>query len=271
MIKLFLPMLAMGLLLLYLFQDKLLFFPLPLSEAARRQFAPYQLVIEHNGIKLHGWFVDGEVSPQRPLLVYYGGNAEEVSANLLQLERFNKRIGAFLYMNYRGYGDSEGVPGQQALFQDALYVLDKLMIRKGIDPIQVVLMGRSLGTAVAVYVASRRPVQRMILVSPFDKLLNVAKYHYPWLPVRLLLKYPFDSQALAAEIAVPVLILIGGEDRIIPAKFSLALSRQWRGPVHQVTIKGASHNDISAYGEYWQAITAFLDSGADLPDDLAGR
>jgi len=258
MLKVIVLALAMGLLFLYLLQDTLLFFPQPVADEYRRQFASHEVTMEHQGVRLQGWFVDGEVSALRPLLVYYGGNAEEVSGNLGAMDRFSNRIGAFLYMNYRGYGDSEGKPSQQSLFQDAAFVLEQLMLREGIEPAQVVLMGRSLGTAVAVYVASRYAVQRVILVSPFDTLLHVAQHHYPYLPVRLLLKYQFDSSALAPTIAAPALILIAAQDRIIPEKFSLNLSRQWGGPVDVVTIEGAGHNDISTYASYWQAITAFL-------------
>jgi hypothetical protein len=161
-------------------------------------------------------------------------------------------------MNYRGYGDSEGKPSQKALCSDALYILDTLTARESIALENVVVVGRSLGSGVAVDVAAHRPVRGVILITPFDSLLNVARHHYPYLPVRLLLRHPFDSAALARTLKIPALVLMGDQDDIIPNAHSLSLTRRWGGPVETVMIEGVGHNDIQTNERYWRAINRFL-------------
>jgi pimeloyl-ACP methyl ester carboxylesterase len=245
-----------GSLLLYFFQERLIFFTQKVWLPERSRFAKYEITIDHRGTCLRGWFIKKSVSKSSPLIIYYGGNAEEVSVNLTALHRF--KAGAFLYMNYRGYGESEGSPSEKALFEDALYILDHMIRKENIDPHQVILMGRSLGSGVAVHVASCRKVSRVILITPFDSLLNVAKYHYPFFPVDLMLKHRFDSISLAPGIKIPALFIMGKKDQIIPNRYSLNLMEKWGGPVESVTIAGASHNDIDFFREYDQAINRFI-------------
>lgn len=257
------PVVIIGGLLLYLFQDMLIFFPQPTLPRNRAQFAPYELTIGHEGKRLHGWFVPGDVTPKRPLVVYYGGNAEEASGNLWDLSRFE--AGAYLFMNYRGYGDSEGKPSEKHLCRDALHILDTVAAREHIPLEHVVLMGRSLGAGVAVYVAAHRAVRGVILITPFDSLLNVARHHYPFLPVKFLLRHPFDAAALAPGVKIPALVLMGDRDEIIPNQMSDRLFRHWGGPVDAVVIAGVGHNDIQSDRGYWQAVNAFLSAEGKLP------
>ena len=255
-LKIVVPVVIVGILLLYVFQDAMIFFPQSIPSPNRSAFADHTLTITHEGLQLHGWYVPGTVRRDRPLLVYYGGNAEEVSGNLEDLPQVT--AGAYLLMNYRGYGDSDGKPSQRALCRDALFILDTVTGREDIPLEHVVLMGRSLGSGVAVHVASRRAVRGIILVTPFDSLVNVARHHYPFLPVGLLLKHPFDSAALAPDIMTPALMITGGQDDIIPAPRSARLARLWGGPVETVEIQGGGHNDLQLDAAYWNAINCFL-------------
>lgn len=254
--KILIPLVIIGVALLYVFQDTLIFFPQPIPLQNREPFAAHVLTLEHEGQQLQGWYVSGAVSESRPLVVYYGGNAEEVSGNLWDMARL--QAGAYLFMNYRGYGDSQGKPSQKNLCRDALYILDTLVARENIPMNHIVLMGRSLGSGVAVYVAAHRPVRGVILVTPFDSLLNVARHHYPVLPVRFLLKHPFDSAALAPGVKMPALVIIGNQDNIIPNRRSTQLAEVWGGVVDTVVIDGAGHNDIQLDHRYWEAINSFL-------------
>jgi len=246
-------------LLLYFFQERMIFFPQPTAPGIQGRYASHAFTIRRGEIHLKGWFFNNRIGPDQPLIVYYGGNAEDVALNFSTLDRFATR--SFLFMNYRGYGGSEGRPSERALCEDALFVLDTVLVAEGIDPGHVVLMGRSLGSGVAVYVAARRRVGGVILVTPFDSLIHVAQAHYPVFPVRLMLKHRFDSASLAADINTPALFLTAANDQVVPVRLANNLQRVWGGSVTALTVPGTDHNTIETEAAYWEAINAFLRSG----------
>lgn len=240
----------------YFFQSKLIFFPQKTPALMEQALKAYEVKVTNQGRDLYGWFVDETVSENARLIVYYGGNAEEVSGSL---EEARENIDAsLLFMNYGGYGKSQGRPSEQRLLADALAVFDRIIVGRGIDPSRVILVGRSLGTGAAVHVAARRQVGGLVLVTPFDSLANVAKGIYPFLPVGKLLRHRFDSVALAPEIEAPMLAVIAERDEIIPTTNSLNLINVWGGPVETLVVKGASHNDISGFPAYWSGIKKFV-------------
>lgn len=249
---------ACGLSLVYWFQGALIFFPQALPQSVLASFSDLEYRVRNGEVELRGWLVRRPVTADRPLVVYYGGNAEDVAGNLRMLDRFPSN--ALLFMNYRGYGGSEGRPTEGHLFDDALHILDTVTRDLGVDTDRVVLMGRSLGSGVAVHVAGKRRIRGVILVTPFDSLVSVARRHYPILPVGLLLRHRFESDALAPDIAAPSLMLLAGRDEIIPRKSSLALAERWGGPVRTVTVEEATHNDIESFPVYWREIDRFLSS-----------
>jgi pimeloyl-ACP methyl ester carboxylesterase len=254
-LKIALPLVLVAGGLLYIFQEAFIFFPQGLPPGRRESLAAHEVIFEREGVRLHGWWLKGAVSAARPLVIYHGGNAEEVSGSLEDRRRMP--IGAFLAVNYRGYGASQGKPSEAALAEDALFVFDQVTAA-GIPPEHVVLMGRSLGSGVAVHVASRRNVRGVILVTPFDRLVNVARRHYPFLPVGLLLRHRFDSLDRAPAITAPLLALMGSADDIIPNPLTRNLVAAWGGPSRLVTVPGAGHNDIHLDERYWSAIGEFF-------------
>ena len=126
------------------------------------------------------------------------------------------------------------------------------------DRSRVIAMGRSLGSGVAVYLASMRPVSSVILVTPYDSILKVAQRHHPYLPVSALLTYRFDSESRAPAIHAPLLMLTAGNDQVIPRPHSDALYAAWGGPKTRVDIAAADHNSLEAYPAYWNGIAEFL-------------
>ena len=246
-------------LLLYFFQERMIFFPQPTTPGYKERYAGHVVTIRHGEVSLKGWFFKDRISEDQPLIIYYGGNAEDVSLNLTSLDRFAAR--SFLFMNYRGYGGSDGRPSEWALCEDALFVLDTVLKREGIDPAHVILMGRSLGSGVAVYVAARRNVGGVILVTPFDSLAHVASAHYPIFPVDLMLKHRFDSASLAPDINVPALFVTAANDQVVPVRLANKLEQVWGGPTVSVTVAGTDHNTIETSPVYWEAINTFLCSG----------
>src|SRR5215471_9260085 len=208
-------------LLMWLFQERLIFFPRPLeSRPAPRANLEEVAITAADGSKLRGWLVKGAGAPA-PLLIYFGGNAEEVSWLVEVAEKFAGW--SLLLVNFRGYGESEGRPSESALFADALAIYDFAKNRPDVNPERIVAMGRSLGTGVAVHLAAERKLRGVILVSPYDSMVAVGSRHYPFLPVSLMLRHRFDSLSRAPRIDAPLLALVAGDDRIVPPQHSRAL------------------------------------------------
>ena len=247
--------------LLYLLQDRLIFHRQPLPESVERRVAALSGTVEleitaPDGTRLHGWLRHQCAFPPRGLVIYFGGNAEEVSAQIVDAAALAPWSVAAL--NYRGYGRSEGTPSQAALTADALLVYDRLAARADIDAERIVVFGRSLGSGVAVQLAARRPVRALILVSPFDSLRSIARKTYPFVPVTAMLRHPFDSLALAPRIAAPLLVLAGERDHLIPPAHSRRLADLWAGPHRFELVAEAAHNDIHVAPRYWPAMQEFL-------------
>jgi pimeloyl-ACP methyl ester carboxylesterase len=230
---------------LYATQRSQIYFPTPESESAVAQ----ALWIESAGERLKVWAVE---RPGPRALVYFGGNADDVAGHI---ETF---VAAFpehsLYLvNYRGYGGSSGRPSETGLVKDAIAVFDHVKLHHT----DVSVMGRSLGSGVAVQLAAVRPVSRLVLVTPFDSLVNVAKEYFRWLPVGWLLKDRYESASRAREVKAPVLIVIAGEDEIIPERRSRALTAAF-APVQVVVVPGVGHNTLDLLPQYLDSVARFL-------------
>jgi pimeloyl-ACP methyl ester carboxylesterase len=208
-----------------------------------------------DGARLRGWIVPGTVGSP-PAVLYFGGNAEEVSWTLAD-QRW-PRGWAIVAVNYRGYGTSEGKPGERELSADALTIYDALAAREDIDPRRIVVFGRSLGSALATHVAAERPVAAAILVSPFDSLVAVGRGHYPWLPVSLLLRHRFEVVDAARRTRAPLLAIVADSDSIIQRERSRVLYGAWAGAKTWQLVAGADHNSLGAFEAYWEGVERFL-------------
>jgi pimeloyl-ACP methyl ester carboxylesterase len=240
-------------LLMYLAQDSLIFHPQPLAEAKRlalsQRGAVESLFVDAaDGTRLHAWHVKGD-----SLIIYFGGNAEEVSWMLEETARRTPGTG-WLLVDYRGYGSSGGSPSEKALIEDALRWYDQMSHQYK----TIHVFGRSLGTGVAVQIAAQRPVAGVILVAPFDSLVEVGKRHYPFLPVNWMLKHRFDSVAVAPKIAAPLLCIVATDDEIIPVAHAKRLYEAWGGEKRWIGLEGAGHNSTDNAANYWTSIVAFL-------------
>ena len=249
-------------LLLVAFEGALLFHPTSLSASEAERLAALPAVeplsIDVEGATLRGHFVHGEGEAPRPTLLYFGGNAEPVWRRVgvpatERIRRYNR-----VYVSPRGYDRSSGEPSADALLADALAMYDHVAAREAVDPAAIVPWGLSLGSGPAVHVASERDVDRVVLLAPFDRLAAVAAGHYPLFPVRLLMRNDIDSASKAPGIDVPVLVVHGEEDRIIPAARGRALAERWAGPVELRLLPGVGHNDLSTHPDTQSAIDDFL-------------
>ena len=246
--------------ILWFAQERLLFLPQPAGPAPRPP-AGWSLedvsIRATDGTLLAGVLLKPPID-KPPLVIYFGGNAEEVTAYSGQAAaRYGPR--AVVMVNYRGYGASGGKPGETAMIADALTIHDWVMRRSDVDTARIAAHGRSLGAGVAVRLAAARPVRCAILTSPYDSLVAVARSHYPWAPVGWAMRHRFDSLAAAASLRIPALMLIGERDDIVAPERSESLARAWAGPVEFVRLAGRGHNDLDLDARYAGAVSAFLD------------
>ena len=177
---------------------------------------------------------------RREAILYFGGNAEDVSSSLPRLERaFPDR--ALYLMHYRGFGGSSGGPSEAALVADALALHDHVAPAHG----SIVAVGRSLGSGVAIQLAAARAVDGLVLVTPFNSVLELASDLYPWLPVDWLLRDRFESWRHAARVTVPTRFVVAERDDIVPIASSDRLQRHFRADlVTRVRIPGSDHITI---------------------------
>lgn len=191
-----------------------------------------------------------EVRGHRAVL-YFGGNAEDVSLSIDELER--SFPGASVYaLHYRGYGGSGGSPSEKTLTADARSLFDHVSGQHD----DIVVVGRSLGSAIAVQLAATRPVHRLVLVTPFHSLSELAARSFPWIPVRWLLQDEYESWQHAASVKAPTTIIIADRDEVIPAGSAAALASAFPSetPVQVVTLEGAGHNTLSGDERYLAAL-----------------
>ncbi|MSQ54667.1 MAG: alpha/beta hydrolase [Betaproteobacteria bacterium] len=250
-------------LVMFFFQDRLIFFPRSLEPARREMLLRRAPAVEEislqatDGTKLHGWLAKPAASGRFPLVIYFGGNAEETSWIIDDPDR--PKGWAWLAMSYRGYGLSEGSPGESALVADARLAYDIAAARPDVDPARIVAYGRSLGSGVAVQLAAARKVAGVILVTPYDSLVSVARHHYPYLPVSFMLRHRFDSMLYAPALDVPLLAIAGERDNIVPPAHAKRLADAWKGPKRYVELRGADHNDIAGHPDFWRLKREFLE------------
>ncbi|UXY53757.1 alpha/beta hydrolase [Pseudomonas tohonis] len=224
---------------LFVFQRALLYFPQP--RAVQAPESTLELPVAEGRL-----VVTVRPRPGADALLYFGGNAEDVSMNLEQL------AGAFpdhaLYlMHYPGYGGSSGEPGEALILDDAQRLFDHIHPEHP----RVAVVGRSLGSGVAVQLASQRPVSRLVLITPYDSIENVAAGRFPWAPVRWLLKDRYRSADVAGALRVPTLLMLAGDDQVIPRASSDRLAASFAPGVARLEVlAGAGHNDISLHPRY---------------------
>ena len=192
-------------------------------------------------------------------LIYFPGNSEhywedpDILAAMLPEH-------TLYFPHYPGYGRSEGSPSQTAFFNLALRLYDTVAPRHR----QVDVIGRSLGSGVAVYLAAHRPVGRLVLITPYDSITALGQRRYPIFPVRLIIKDPFESLRYAPEVKAPTLILLAEHDRVIPHRNSRHLIDNLRQSSVTVRIlPGSDHTDILDHPDFAKVLEKFLEATDD--------
>ena len=252
---------------LYLLQERMIFFPRSL-EGDPQGPGVEAASVQRGAVTLRGWVVNGDSNG--PLLIYFGGNAEEVSG---LAGTFAKLDAVVVLMNYRGYGASDGKPTAADLIDDAAAVVEAMVAKFGQvesadgQPVRtqarpVILFGRSLGSGIAALAARSPQVDGLILLSPYRSIADIAAHRFPIMPVRRLLRHNIDATLALGALPQRVLGLHARRDRVVPAAESQALLALLSPPPQVVEFQG-EHNIPLETPTVWAAIKAFLESVAD--------
>ena len=231
---------------LYLNQRRLIYMP----ESSRPVRQAPDFVLPQDGVMLRGWVVN---PGKTRALLYFGGNGERIED---LREDFSSGFPdrTIYLLPYRGYGASSGEPSESALIDDALALYDEVARHHT----GVAVIGRSLGSGVAVQLAARRPLERLVLVTPFDSLQRVAQDAYPYAPVSWLLKDRYESWRFAGQVHCPVLVLRAADDQVIDPARTAVLVASFGALPEELVIAGAGHNTIQNDPAYQRALDAFL-------------
>ncbi|MCX8026506.1 MAG: alpha/beta hydrolase [Thermodesulfovibrionales bacterium] len=247
--------------LLYLYQDKLIFLPTyTLTSTPKDAGLDYEEVyfITQDKLTLHGWFIPSDKSSL--VILFSHGNGGNISHRIEKIKMLNTiGLSVFIY-DYRGYGKSTGKPTEQGTYLDALAAWDYLINTIGIKANQIILYGESLGSAVSIDLATKVPAFAIINEGGFTSLKELAQHVYPYLPARYLCKYEYDSLKKISGLKRPNLIIHSIDDEIVPFAMAKRLFDNATEPKVLISLSGG-HNDsfYVSRKEYLQGIKDFLD------------
>ena len=206
-----------------------------------------------DGVRLHGVYLPARLAgaSAQSVILAFGGNAwnGEVLATYLRAQIPDRDI---LVFHYRGYAPSEGFPSAKSLMQDALAIYD-FAVREMAPP-GIIAVGISIGSGPASHIARHRKLTGLVLITPFDSLRSLARDHYWWAPVRLLLRHEMEVARLLAPVETPVAIIAAERDLIVPPRRTEALRKSIRRLVFDRTVRGAGHNDLYDRPEFAAAL-----------------
>lgn len=217
-----------------------------------------------DGLELAAWFIRPLSDPSATLIVF-NGNAGNRSNRLPLGTALADSGHAVLLVDYRGYGGNPGSPSESGLAKDARAALAYLQSRDDVDPRRIVYFGESLGAGVATALAAEEPPAALVLRSPFPSLVAVARVHYRFLPVSLLLRDRYPLRDQISEVPAPVMVILGTADDIVPPGLSRDVYGAVSEPKTLLTIDGVGHNSFELLSgeEMIDGITSFL--GTSLP------
>jgi fermentation-respiration switch protein FrsA (DUF1100 family) len=240
-----------------IFENRLVYHPVPYPvgdwEPAGLTFEDAEFVAD-DGTELHGWYVP-HTNP-RAVVLFLHGNAGNISGRSQLLRRMHSLDLAVLALDYRGYGRSAGSPTEAGVLADAKAARAWLATKAGIKQYELILWGESLGTGLAVELATEG-ARGLILESAFTSLPDVGAYHYPWMPVRLLMRNRLRSIDKISQFNGPLLQSHGDGDTVIPYELGRRLHEAANEPKEFITIPGADHNDPRS-SRFWQAVEGFV-------------
>ncbi|WP_133130653.1 alpha/beta hydrolase [Legionella yabuuchiae] len=242
------------LLLTYIWQRSLIYLPIKkapkLSEFHAEDMQEVQITTA-DGLSLLSWYKPAQ--NDRPTFLYLHGNAGHIGYRVpLIRDYMNEGYGVFL-LEYRGYGGNPGQPTEQGLYEDGRAAINYLL-QQGVKPSRIVLFGESLGTGVATKIATEQQVCAVILQSPFTSLVELSRYHYPWIVLKPWDR--FESLSRIDAINAPILVAHGKQDHIVPFKQGIAIYEQAKEPKKMIVLE-RGHNDLWSHA-YSKQVHAFV-------------
>lgn len=248
-------------------EESLVFRPQPIDQHHLKTLAAAGRIEEvrletPDGYKLHGWLKHPDKwtpGKPHPLVIVYGGVGQEVS-EIVSRAGSHAAGGewGWLMINYRGFGLSQGSPSERTVLSDAKMVFDWARARPDIDGANIVVLGRSLGSYVAIAVAAARKVRAAILATPFDSAAALGEQYFHGLPVGWLVQGRYNPSLMAPSVLAPALFVLAEEDTVTPVKNGVALAKRWGGIAKTVLLAGAGHRGVEERDEYWTQIGNFL-------------
>ncbi|MEI8372965.1 MAG: alpha/beta hydrolase [Planctomycetota bacterium] len=249
--------LVLFLVMMYL-ENSLIYFPMKFPGG---NWTPQGITVEDawftavDGTKIHGWYVPHEQS--KAVILFCHGNGGNVTHRADVIRELRNRVGAaVLIFDYRGYGKSEGKPNESGVLADARAARSWLAQKTGVGESQIVLMGESLGGAVAVDLATDG-ARALILENTFSSIPDVASHHYPWAPVRLLMRTRFNSAVNIRSYHGPLYQSHGDRDSIVPLELARRLFDAANEPKQFLVLEWANHNDPHS-PHYYDKLREFL-------------
>lgn len=243
---------------IYLFQRRLQYFPdpnpVPLPQGQKFSGLKNITLVTEDQLTIFGWYWPGRIPVT---IVFFHGNAGHRGHRLDWIESFHQYGYGIFILDYRGYGGSEGTPTENGLYQDSQAALNWLQNQTDYP---LVYLGESLGSSVAVEMATRTTPKAIIIQSGFPSAVEVAKEYYPFLPVSLLMKDPYLTQQKISDVTCPILSIHGKLDTVVPARLGRSLYDSAPEPKQWLLIPEANHNDIVRIGAevYLKSIEMFL-------------
>ena len=250
------------LIVVYFLQARLIYFP-----TARLQLTPDQIGLTYEDVyfetrdkvRLHGWYIPA--SGASSTVLFFHGNAGNISHRLESLSIFNRlKVNTFIF-DYRGYGNSQGSPDEQGTYQDALAAWEYLLEKRNEPPERIVLFGRSLGGAIAAWLAARVKAKGIILESVFKSLPDLGADHYGFLPVRRLSRFSYDTLSHLPQLSIPVIIVHSRDDEIVHFDHGRKLFAAANQPKQFLELRG-DHNEgfVLSGDDYINGLKKYLAS-----------
>jgi dipeptidyl aminopeptidase/acylaminoacyl peptidase len=210
-----------------------------------------------DGTRLSGWLMTPNIAGPHPAVVYFGGRSEEVSWVVRDAGRLFPGM-AVLAVNYRGYGESLGRPGEPHMVDDGKVLFDWISERPHVDRRRVAVVGRSLGSGVAVQVAMERSAHSIVLITPYDSILAIAKKRFRGVPVGFILRHRFESIKYAPLLKAPTYVLRAETDDVVPHSHTDVLVAKLTNLPLDETIPESNHYNIPYLGTTQDKIANFL-------------